>query len=177
METLDSLEKYRLASLLIAGAASVVCTSATAGAPHAHRPDAMGGAAAVKPYGTQLFNLVVDSADVVDGKNYHQAGFAKRFVALLASSSLAKSGKTRVPLKKRLLSGPATQPALLADPATGRQWLVYDTCQAHRCDEISLRLLYGPASRRIGGKLNLDKQFEFLSTPSAAEQHLLGQVG
>lgn len=109
-----------MAPLLIAGAVSVFCMSATADAPHARHPDVVSGAAALKPYRTQLFNLVVDDADVLDGKNYYQAGFAKQFDALLASSSLAKADKTRVPLKKRLLSGPAPQPALLADPATGR---------------------------------------------------------
>lgn len=156
------LEKHRLAALLIAGAAGLAPMTA--------------GAAPVEPYRTQLFNLLDKAPSVVDGKRHYQADFAKQFDALLASSSLARADKTGVPLKKRLLSGPAPEPALLTDPATGRQWLVYDACQAHRCDEISLRLLYDPASRRMVGKLNLDKQSEFLGTPSAAEQRLLGQA-
>ena len=155
-------EKHRLASLLAMGAMGVACMHAAA--------------TPVESYRTQLFNLLDKSPSVVDGKRHYQADFAKQFDALLASSSLARADKTGVPLKKRLLSGPAPEPALLAEPATGRQWLVYDACQAHRCDEISLRLLYDPASRRMVGKLNLDKQSEFLGTPSAAEERLLGQA-
>jgi len=152
-------EKHRLAALLIMGAMGIACMNAGAGTTSA------------EPYRTQLFNLL--DRDAIDGKHYYQPGFAKQFDALLASSSLARADKTRVPLKKRLLSGPAPEAALLADPATGRQWLVYDACQAHRCDEISLRLLYDPAARRMVGKLNLDKQSEFLGVPSTDEQRLL----
>jgi len=158
------LDKHRLAALLVAGALGIACLDAGAGATPA------------EAYRTQLFNLLDKDASVIDGKRHYQAGFAKQFDALLASSSLARADKTRVPLKKRLLSGPAPEPALRTDPATGRQWLVYSACQAHRCDEISLRLLYDPASRRMVGQLKLDQQSEFLGAPSAGEQRLLGQA-
>jgi len=158
------LEKHRLAALLIAGALGVAAL------------DAVAGTTPLEPYRTQLFNLLDKGANVIDGKRHYQAGFAKQFDALLASSSLARADKTRVPLTKRLLSGPAPEPALRTDPATGTQWLVYSACQAHRCDEVSLRLLYDPASRRMVGRLKLDQQFEFLGAPSAGEQRLLGQA-
>ena len=169
------IKKHRLASLLIAGAVGAACLNAIADAPRTGQLAASVSAAALQPYRTQLFNLLSKDANIVDGKTYYQAGFAKQFDALLASSSLAKADKIRVPLKKRLLSGPAPEPALQTDPATGAQWLVYSACQAHRCDEISLRLLYDPAARRMVGRLNLDKQTEFLGAPSAGEQRLLGQ--
>ncbi|MCD2517389.1 hypothetical protein LQ564_13825 [Massilia sp. G4R7] len=171
------IRKHRLASLLIACAVGAVCVGAIADSSRADKPAAAAvDAASLAPYQTQLFNLLSKDANIVDGKTYYQGGFAKQFDALLASSSLAKADKVRVPLKKRLLSGPAPEPTLRPDPATGAQWIVYDACQAHRCDEISLRLLYDPASRRMVGKLNLDKQTEFLGAPSAGEQRLLGQA-
>jgi hypothetical protein len=167
------IKKDRLASLVVVCAVGVACLSAIADAPHAERPTGSASTASIEAYRTPIFNLLSKNANVVDGKNYYRGDFAKQFDALLASSSLAKTDKTRVPLKKRLLSGPAPEPALQADLATGTQWIVYDACQAHRCDEISLRLLYDPASHRMVGKLNLDKQSEFLGTPSVSEQRLL----
>jgi hypothetical protein len=167
------IRKNRFASLLIVSALGVACVTAIADAPRAGQPAA--SAAQLEPYRTQLFNLLSKDNNVVDGKNYYQGAFARQFDALLASSSLAKADKIRVPLKKRLLSGPAPDPTLRVDHATGNQWIVYDACQAHRCDEISLRLLYDPAARRMIGKLNLDAQSEFLGAPSTAEQRLLGQ--
>ena len=163
---------HRLVSLLIAGAAGAACLDAIADSPRVGQP-AAASAAVPQPYRTQLFNLLDKEAGIIDGKNWYQAGFARQFDALLASSSLAKADKVRVPLKKRLLSGPAPLPSLQTDPATGVQWIVYDACQAHRCDEISLRLLYDPAARRMVGQLKLDKQTEFLGAPSASEQRLL----
>ncbi len=151
-----------LATLLLACAMGLACGSAAADAPRTPQP-----------YRTQLFNLLAKEKNVLDGKSHYQAGFARQFDALLASSKLAKADKSSVPLKKRLLSGPAPEPSVLKDPATGTQWLAYDACQAHRCDEIALRLLFDPASGRMVGKLTLDGQSELLGAPSAAEQGLL----
>jgi hypothetical protein len=155
------IDKHRLALLLVAGALCEAGLTARAAPPD--------------PYRTQLFNLLAKDASVIDGKTYYQAGFAQRFDALLASSSLARADENRVPLRQRLLSGPAPEPALVADPATGVRWLVYDACQAHRCDAVSLRLLFDPASRRMVGRLQLDRRFEFLGAPSVVEQRLLDQ--
>lgn len=169
------IKRHHLASLLIAAVTGTACMSSMADAPSKGQPVAIASTAATGPYQTQLFNLLSKDASVVDGKRYYQSGFAKQFDALLASSSLAKADKTQVPLKKRLLSGPAPEPVLRADPITGTQWLVYDACQAHRCDEVSLRLLYDPASHKMVGKLNLNKHSEFLGAPSVGEQRLLDQ--
>jgi len=167
--------KRCLVSPLVIGAAGVIYMSAVAEASRMGQSP-VATARTIEPYRTQLFNLLSKDDNVVDGHNYYQGGFDKQFDALLASSRLAKADKTRIPLKKRLLSGPAPEPALRTDPTSGTQWIVYDACQAHRCDEIALCLLYDPTSRRMVGKLNLDKRFEFLGAPSAGEQRLLGQA-
>jgi len=163
------MKKQQMASLVLACAMGALCMSAIA---DADKPTPVENGA----YRTQLFNLLSQEKNIVDGKSHYQRCFAKQFDGLLASSKLAKADKTGISLKKRLLSGPAEEAALERDPATGTQWLVYDACQAHRCDEISLRLLYDPAARRMVGKLNLDKQSEFLGAPSAGEQRLLEQA-
>lgn len=168
------IKRNRLASLVVVCAVGAACMSAIADAPRTARPGA--SAALIAPYRTEIFNLLRKDPNIVDGKVYYQTGFAKQFDALLAASSLVKADKTRVPMKKRLLSGPTEEPLLLPDPATGTQWLLYDACQAHRCDEVSLRLLYDPATRRMVGKLNLEKQTEFLGAPTAGEQRLLEQT-
>jgi hypothetical protein len=124
-------------------------------------------------YKIQLFNLLTNEKSILDKKNYYQPAFAAQFDALLASSALAKADKTRVALKKRLLSGPASEASVVTDLPGGRQFLYYDACQAHRCDDTSLGLLLDPVSRRMIGKLNLDKQSEYLGAPSESEKRLL----
>jgi len=155
-------------SLLTYGLACIL--GATCAASAAAEPS---NAAALAPYQTQLFNLLTNGKSILDKKNYHQPAFSARFDALLASSSLAKADKTGVSLKKRLLSGPAAEGAVLTGLPGGRQFLYYDACQAHRCDDTSLGLLFDPASGRMVGKLNLDKQSEYLGAPSESEKRLL----
>lgn len=170
------MKKNPLASLAVACALGAASMSAIADAPRASRPTASTSAASIAPYRTELFNLLRKEPNIIDGKVYYQAGFARQFDALLAASSLVKADKTGVSMKKRLLSGPTEPPSLQPDPATRAQWLLYDACQAHRCDEISLRLLYDPASRRMVGKLKLEKQSEFLGAPTLNEQRVLEQA-
>jgi hypothetical protein len=132
-------------------------------------------AAPAAQYETQLFNLLSDKPGIIDRKNHHDAGFEARFDALLASSRLAKVDKNKVALKKRLLSGPAAEGAPLDVPGSPEQWLYYTACQAHKCDEVSLELLFDTASQRMVGKLQLEKQFEHLGAPSEAEKRVLDQ--
>lgn len=40
-----------------------------------------------------------------------------------------------VPLKCRLLSGPQPDPVRVRDKDSGRQYIYYEACQAHACDD------------------------------------------
>ena len=160
-------------SLLAYGMACILGVACATAVTAELRPAAPLSAAAVAPYETQLFNLLMNQRSILDKKNYYQPAFAAQFDALLASSALAKADKTKVSLKKRLLSGPASAGSVVTDLPSGRQFLYYDACQAHRCDDTSLGLLFDPVSRRMIGKLNLDKQSEYLGAPSDSEKHLL----
>ena len=175
MRIMSMSKRSCLASLVIMGAMGATCMGAIAEAPRAARPAAGAGASAasIAPYRTELFNLVRKEPNILDGKVYYQPDFARQFDALLAGSRLVMADKAGVPMKKRLLSGPAEPPSLQRDPATGRQWLLYEACQAHRCNEVSLLLLYDTVTRRMVGKLQLDKQSELLGAPSAGEERLL----
>ena len=151
----------------------VACILGTGSATAEPLPAAPSSAAAMAPYETQLFNLLTNEKSILDKKNYYQPAFAAQFDALLASSALVKADKTGVPLKKRLLSGPASEASVVTNLPGGRQFLYYDACQAHRCADTSLGLLFDPVSRRMVGKLNLDKQSDYLGMPSESEKRLL----
>lgn len=129
--------------------------------------------AQLAPYNTQLFSLVMNSASPVDNKNHYIKQFDQALDALLAQSALARASKNKVPLKKRLMSGPQPDPAIVQDQGTGRQYVYYQACQAHVCDETSLALLYAPASKAMLGRLHLDGRDEYLGNPTAAEKVLL----
>jgi hypothetical protein len=154
-----------LAAACIGGAGAGACAVAAVAAPPA----------STAKYETQLFNLLSDKPGIIDRKNHHDAGFDAGFDQLLASSRLAKVDKNKVALKKRLLSGPAAEGKPLDVPGSPGQWIYYTACQAHRCDEVSLGLLFEPASGRMVGKLHLDGQFEHLGAPSEAEKRVLDQ--
>lgn len=137
-----------------------------------HAADA-GPAAQLAPYNTQLFSLVMNAKSPVDNKNHYQKQFDQAFDALMAQSALVKASKNKVAIKKRLMSGPQPDPAIVQDKASGRQYLYYEACQAHVCDETSLALLYAPDAKAMLGRLHMDGKDEYLGNPNAAEKALL----
>jgi len=130
--------------------------------------------AAPAPYDTQLFNLLENRKNVIDGRNYYRKDFAQAFDALLATSTLSKADDNKVSLKKRLLSGPAAEPQTASQG--GKQFLYYGACQAHMCDETSLGLIYEPATGRMAASLRLNGRQEYLGAPAPAEQALLDKM-
>jgi hypothetical protein len=130
--------------------------------------------AADASYNTQLFNLVENRKSLVDGRNHYRKDFSQSFDRLLAQSQLAKADDVKVPLKKRLLSGPAGEPETVTDG--GREYLYYRACQAHMCDETNLGLLYEPAAGRMTAVLRLKGKQEYLGAPAPAERVLLEKL-
>lgn len=130
-------------------------------------------AAQIAPYNTQLFSLLLNQKSPVDGKNHYQKAFDLSFDAMLAQSALARGAKAGVPLKKRLLSGPQPDAVVVPDASGTRQYVRYEACQAHACEETKLVVLYAPASQAMFGRLHLDGKDEYLGHPSAAETALL----
>jgi hypothetical protein len=126
-------------------------------------------------YNTYLFNLLMNKKSLEDGKNHYQKAFDDSFSAMLGSSLLAKATPSRVSLRKRLLSGPQPEAALVQDKGNGRQYIYYEACQAHACDETNLSVLYAPSSRAMLGRLYLNGQVEYLGNPTPAEKKLLDQ--
>lgn len=159
----------RVAAALIAALALDACNAAE---PVAAKP-AMTSAAQLAPYNTQLFGLLINKPSPVDGKNHYQKQFDQAFDALLAQSKLAKASKVAAPLKRRLLSGPQPDAAVVTDKAGARQYLYYEACQAHACDDTSLALLYSPASNTMRARLHMYGKDEYLGNPDAAEKALL----
>jgi len=136
------------------------------------------GATAAAPadaaYNTQLFNLLENKKNIIDGRNYYRKEFAQAFDALLATSKLAKADDNKVSLRKRLLSGPAAEPETVNDG--DRQYLYYGACQAHMCDETNLGLVYEPASGTMVASLRLNGKLEYLGAPAAAQKALLDKM-
>lgn len=126
------------------------------------------------PFDTQLFNLLENRKNIVDGKNYYRKELARAFDALLATSKLSKADDNKVSLKKRLLSGPAAEPVAVTE--AGKQYLYYRACQAHMCDETNLGLLYEPAAQKMTASLRLHGKQEYLGAPAAAERALLDRL-
>ena len=170
----DMTEKRRDVVPLLALVAGVfiavisICSAADSAAVNAP-----GVSSAVAPYQTQLFNLVMNKKSLVDGKNHYQKSFDQRFDAMLASSALAKQQPATVSLKKRLLSGPQPDAVLVRDKTSGREYVVYQACQAHACDETSLAVLYAPVSQAMSGRLTMHGKVEYLGNPGNAEKSLL----
>jgi|SRR5471030_132809 len=163
--------KFVLAAVLCASlsvSALTACTAAESGSG-----DTAADQAAIASYNTQLFSLLMNKKSPVDGKNHYQKEFDLAFDTLLAKSALAKSTKLAVPLKKRLLSGPQPEPAVVQDKHSGRQYVYYEACQSHACDETNLALLYAPVSKTMLARLHLDGKDEYLGDPSPAEKTLL----
>lgn len=124
-------------------------------------------------YNTELFNLVVNRKNIIDGKNYYQKSFASVFDSLLSESAFSKSKPEFVQLKKRLLSGPAGKPKAFDENATGKTYLYFEACQAHDCGQTRLGLLYETQSKILIGRLLVKGQEEILGRPSDFEKNML----
>lgn len=124
-------------------------------------------------YDTELFNLLSDRKNIIDGKNYYEKVFAESFDALLLKSQTAQSKKAAFQLKKRLLSGPAARPRAFKDNAAQKIYLYYDACQAHACDETYLGLLYETQSKLMSARLVIGGKEELLGGAPDPEKHLL----
>ena len=161
---MNMINKNVLRALLLCGSALAL------NACNAAEP---ASSAQLAPYNMQLFSLTMNAKSPVDNKNHYVKEFDQAFDAMLAQSALAKTTKNKVPLKKRLMSGPQPDPAIVQDKASGRQYVYYEACQAHVCDETNLAVLYAPASKAMLGRLHMDGKDEFLGKPTAAEQALL----
>lgn len=159
----------RMPAFLIAALMLNACDAAE---PVAKKPG-VATAAQLAPYNTQLFGLLINKPSPVDGKNHYQKQFDRDFDGLLAQSQLAKATKVAAPLKKRLMSGPQPDAAVVTDKTGTRHYLYYEACQAHACDETSLALLYAPATNSMRGRLHIDGKDEYLGNPDAAEKALL----
>lgn len=131
--------------------------------------------AEIAPYNTQLFSLLMNKKSPVDGKNHYRQEFQRAFDAMLSQSTLPEAAKSPVPLKKRLLSGPQPDAAVLQDSLSGIQYVYYEACQAHDCDQTNLAVLYSPQSQAMFGRLHLGGKDEYLGNPSPTEKRLLDQ--
>jgi hypothetical protein len=129
----------------------------------------------ISPYNTYLFNLLTNKKSLVDGKNHYRRTFDQSFDAMLATSNLAKSSPSAVPLKKRLLSGPQPEPVLVRQKNNRLQYVIYEACQAHACDITKLTVLYSPDLKKMLGRLHLDGKIEYLGNPTPAEKAMLDQ--
>lgn len=124
-------------------------------------------------YNTELFNLLSNKKNIIDKKNYYIKEFASMFDSTLRQSQNAKTKQDTATLKKRLLSGPASKPRLYRDNNTSKQYIYYDACQAHACDETKLGLLYEIDSKQMLARLTVHGQVEYLGKIPAPERRLL----
>lgn len=122
---------------------------------------------------TELFNLVTNRTSLSDNKNHFNGKFSSLFDALLSRSKFAKTDGSGITLKRRLLSGPEPKPKFLVDLTTNKQYVYYEACQAHACNESHLVLLYEPAANVMHARLLLDKKEEFLGEATLSEIKIL----
>ena len=124
-------------------------------------------------YNTEMFNLIRNRKNVIDGKNYYEKNFSAAFDSLLLKSQAMQSKQRAAQLKKRLISGPAAKPRAFTSNATQKVYIYYDACQAHDCDKTKLGLLYEPESKSMRAKLIVGGKEEFLGVASEPERALL----
>ncbi|WP_157379310.1 hypothetical protein [Burkholderia ubonensis] len=115
-------------------------------------------------YKTEIFNLA-DPA----GNQYGTA--TGRAVSAAFDHFLDLSGLDVKMLRKRLLSGPATEGSLWK-VGESREWL-YQTCQEHQCNVTNVALLYDEQSHRTAGRLLYRCTPQWLGNPSDAEKALI----
>lgn len=119
---------------------------------------------ATSGYKTEIFNFV-DPA----GNQYGTA--TGRAVSVAFDHFLNLSGLDMKMLRKRLLSGPATEGSLWK-VGESREWL-YQTCQEHQCNVTNVALLYDEQSHRTAGRLLYRCTPQWLGNPSDAEKALI----
>ncbi|KUZ83466.1 hypothetical protein WI38_27945 [Burkholderia ubonensis] len=115
-------------------------------------------------YKTEIFNLA-DPA----GNQYGTA--TGRAVSAAFDHFLDLSGLDVKMLRKRLLSGPATEGSLWK-VGESREWL-YQTCQEHQCNVTNVALLYDEQSHRTAGRLLYRCTPQWLGNPTDAEKALI----
>ncbi|WP_157648138.1 hypothetical protein [Burkholderia ubonensis] len=115
-------------------------------------------------YKTEIFNLA-DPA----GNQYGTA--TGRAVSAAFDHFLNLSGLDVKMLRKRLLSGPATEGSLWKE-GESREWL-YQTCQEHQCNVTNVALLYDERSHRTAGRLLYRCTPQWLGNPADAEKALI----
>jgi hypothetical protein len=128
----------------------------------------------ISAYNTELFNLLLNRNNVIDGKNRFNKKFSYLFDALLVEGHAVSDSKSLNFLKKRLLSGPEPKPLYFS--ASRKKYIYYEACQAHACDETRLFLLYDVELRSMRAKLVVDGVARFLGGPSQQEITLLEQL-
>jgi len=115
-------------------------------------------------YKTEIFNLVDP-----DGDQYGTViGGA---VSAALDGFLNLSGLDVQMLRKRLLSGPATEGSLWKI-GQSREWL-YHICQANQCNVTNVALLYDEQTHRAAGRLLYRCTPKWLGNPSDAEKALI----
>jgi hypothetical protein len=126
------------------------------------------------PYNTELFNLLLNKKNIIDGINRFNKNFSKSFDDLLYTTNRMGS-KTNLPLlRKKLLSGPEPKPVFVL--ANGKKYFYYEACQAHACNVTNLSLLYDVETRSMRAELLMDGVVELLGDPTPTEIELLHQL-
>ncbi|WP_179405517.1 hypothetical protein [Burkholderia guangdongensis] len=115
-------------------------------------------------YKTEIFNLV----DPDGNQSGTEIG---RAVSTAFDHFLNMSGLDAQMLRKRLLSGPATEGSLWK-VGESREWL-YHICQANQCNVTNVALLYDEQSHRTAGRLLYRCTPQWLGSPSDAEKGLI----
>lgn len=115
-------------------------------------------------YKTEIFNLVGPDGD--------QSGTAiGRTVSAAFDNFLNLAGQDSKTIRKRLLSGPATE-GTLWKIGESREWL-YHLCQAHQCNVTNVALLVDEQTHRTAGRLLYRCETKWLGNPSVAERTLI----
>jgi hypothetical protein len=128
----------------------------------------------ISVYNTELFNLLLNRNNVIDGKNRFDKKFSSQFDTLLIDGHAASDNKSLSFLKRRLLSGPEPKPLYIS--ASGKKYVYYEACQAHACDETNLALLFDVELKSMRARLVVDGVTRFLGAPSQQEIKLLDQL-
>jgi hypothetical protein len=119
---------------------------------------------ATSEYKTEIFNLVDPDGDryqTTVGKNVSRA----------FDEILGLSGLDVKMLRKRLMSGPATEGSLWKIGASS-EWL-YQICQANQCNVTNVALLYNEQTHRAAARLLYRCTQKWLGSPSDAEKALI----
>jgi hypothetical protein len=119
---------------------------------------------ATSEYKTEIFNLVDP-----DGDRYGTT--VGRNVSGAFNDLLGLSGLDVEMLRKRLMSGPATEGSLWEIGASS-EWL-YHICQANQCNVTNVALLYNEQTHRAAGRLLYRCTLKWLGSPSDAEKALI----